>query len=400
MLLSHPDILSLSKEKGKWKCEDAQPASAEAGWGRGSGDAYGISGVDEVGVGDSVQGHQGGDGGPEADCDPAQGVAGLDGIVPRGGGAFFRDAYGLAGVDQIRVGNVVQCGQRLVGGAVSYRDLTQGIPGLDDIGDIVRRGRCGFRRGSRLWRRRGLAAQMVQAGFSDDGSIIHITGVQVYISCDSGDASGACVLPDAVVDPVVTAAVTGKPQCIAPVQIPGKIGLQEILIAVIHGKISPLLDPVAEGFYNLGCQRGRDRHAVLFRIGYGSVFNIVADRIFHPVWSDHLQASIRLLPGILRAEGIAEPVRACRESDAVAFGRISAELLVRRPEALCGAWHGGVMFGAGDLRPIYNSLKFTDIKSLYTHEKLLSQDDVLSLYYMKENPGSAATGKMQTKQTG
>ena len=75
--------------------------------GRRSGDAYGISGVDKVGVGDSVQGHQGGDGGPEADCDPAQGVAGLDGIVPRGGAAFFRDAYGLAWVDQIRVGNVV-----------------------------------------------------------------------------------------------------------------------------------------------------------------------------------------------------------------------------------------------------------------------------------------------------
>ena len=108
---------------------------------------------------------------------------------------------------------------------------------------------------------------MIQAGFSNDGSVIHITGVQVHISCDSGDTSGTCVLPDSVVDSIVAPAVTGKPQCIAPVQIPGKISLQEILVAVIHGKISPFLNPVAEGFYNLGCQRRRERYAVLFGIG-------------------------------------------------------------------------------------------------------------------------------------
>ena len=98
------------------------------------------------------------------------------------------------------------------------------------------------------------------------------------------------------------------------------------------------------------------------------MFDIVADGIFHPVWSDNLQASVRLFSGVFRAEGITKPICAGRDSDTIAFGCISLKLLVRRPVTISGTQHGELVSGAFYLRPVYNSLKFTDIKSLYTHK--------------------------------
>lgn len=72
-----------------------------------SGDTDGISGVDQVGVGDAVEGHQGCDGGSEADRDLTQGIAGPDGVVSWGRTGFFWHTYGLAGMDQVGVRNVV-----------------------------------------------------------------------------------------------------------------------------------------------------------------------------------------------------------------------------------------------------------------------------------------------------
>ena len=79
------------------------------------------------------------------------------------------------------------------------------------------------------------------------------------------------------------------------------------------------------------------------------------------------QAAVSLLRGCLRADCVAEPVNADGETDAVAFGCISVKLFIYGAEAISCPEHGELVSRGFDPLPVNGTLKFTDIKSFYTH---------------------------------